>query len=115
MRKIFKFGGIVAESTVFGQANGIAPFFADQPLDGILGMAWPEIAEDGVTPVFQRMWKLHLLDQNLFGVYMTEATHDGDVAGLLTLGGYDETKFTQPIYYQPVRALRMCLVFLFWS
>lgn len=87
----------------------MAPFFADEPFDGILGMAWPEIAEDGVTPVFQRMWKLHLLDQNIFGVYMTEGLHDGDVAGELLLGGYDDTKFTQPIFYQPVRPLGRCL------
>lgn len=102
----FKFGGISVQSTVFGQANGLAAFFADQPLDGILGLAFPEIAEDGVTPVFQRMIRLKLVDQPVFGVYFTEASKDGEVAGLMTLGGYDTTKFTGPITYVPVIPIR---------
>jgi hypothetical protein len=91
----------------------LASFFADEPFDGLLGMAFPEIAEDGVTPVFQRMWKLHLLDQNVFGVYMTEGRKEGDIAGEITLGGFDTAKFNGSISYQTVRPLRKCLVPLF--
>ncbi|KAK6046737.1 eukaryotic aspartyl protease [Cooperia oncophora] len=41
---------LVVKNTVFGQATELAPFFAGQPIDGILGLAFKSIAEAGVTP-----------------------------------------------------------------
>jgi hypothetical protein len=97
------FGGIVAEQTTFGQATVLASFFADQPLDGILGMGWPQIAVDGVTPVVHQMIQNNELDEARFGVWMTEETGgDGTIAGEITLGGIDTTKFTGDITYTRV-------------
>jgi hypothetical protein len=33
----------------------MAEFFLDVPIDGILGLGFPEISSDGVTPVFDNM------------------------------------------------------------
>jgi hypothetical protein len=41
------------EKTTFGQANDLSSYFTDQPLDGILGLAFRSIADDNVQPVFQ--------------------------------------------------------------
>lgn len=38
------------------------------PSDGVLGLAWPSIAEDGVVPPIQNV--LSQLDQPLFTVWL---------------------------------------------
>jgi hypothetical protein len=97
------FGGILADKTTFGQASHLAAFFKQEPFDGILGLGWPQIAADGVTPVVNQMIQKGLLDQPLFGVWMTEKSgDDGSIAGELSLGSIDNTKFTGDITYTPV-------------
>lgn len=49
----------------------MADFFAGYPLDGILGLGFPEISSDSVTPVFDEMWAQGLLAANEFGVYLS--------------------------------------------
>ena len=44
--------------------------FVDDIFDGILGMAWPEIAVDKVTPLFQNMVKQKLVPKPVFGFYL---------------------------------------------
>ncbi|PIO56553.1 hypothetical protein TELCIR_22047, partial [Teladorsagia circumcincta] len=54
-----RFGGsdtkqLVVPGTVFGQASTIADFFAGDPISGILGLGFKELAVEGVNPPFQR-------------------------------------------------------------
>ncbi|KAK5973218.1 Eukaryotic aspartyl protease, partial [Trichostrongylus colubriformis] len=70
-----RFGGkgsnqLVVPNTVFGQATSLAAFFADQPIDGILGLAFKTIAVDGVTPVFINAVNQGLVDQPIFTVFL---------------------------------------------
>lgn len=67
-----QFGGITVKNQTFGQATELATFFAGQPMDGILGMGYPEIAVDGVRPVINTMIDQGLLKEPVFGVYMTK-------------------------------------------
>jgi cathepsin D len=101
-KDVVTFGGITVKNQTFGQATTLAPFFSGQPMDGILGLGYPQIAVDGVEPVVNTMIDQSLLKEPLFGVYMTKTDEDGEVGGSLTLGGIDSTRYEGAISYFPV-------------
>lgn len=88
---------------VFGQAQQIAPFFARQPIDGILGLAWPAISVDHVVPIMQNL--LPSLDMPLFSVWLNRvgATQSGATnGGTFTYGGLDTQHCSSTINYVPL-------------
>ena len=59
------------KNQVFGEATKQpGETFVDAKFDGILGMAWPQIAEDKVVPVFQNMIAQNLVSKSVFGFYL---------------------------------------------
>uniref|UniRef100_A0A7M4E5I8 Embryonic pepsinogen-like n=1 Tax=Crocodylus porosus TaxID=8502 RepID=A0A7M4E5I8_CROPO len=66
--------------------------------DGILGLAYPNIAADGLTPVFDNMISENLVQQHLFSVYLSQQ----QTGSMVTFGGIDESYFTGPINWIPV-------------
>jgi len=56
--------------------------------DGILGLGWPSIAVDGITPVMQKLAAARVIDAYVFGFYLQSDTSQ---TGKLTLGGYDKS------------------------
>ena len=59
------------KNQVFGEAvQQPGETFVDSRFDGILGMAWPSIAEDNVIPVFQNMITQNLVSKGIFGFYL---------------------------------------------
>jgi hypothetical protein len=84
--------GITVTGQVFGQALYMAAFFASTPVDGILGLAFQEIAADGVVPVFDNMMKQGLLAANEFSVYLSNTNNSYNSA--LLLGGTDPQYYT---------------------
>lgn len=61
---------LVIPKVTFGQAVHLADFFAGQPLDGILGLAFPRLAVDNVKPVFQEAIDQKLVDKPIFTVWL---------------------------------------------
>jgi len=57
--------------------------------DGILGLGWPTIAVDGITPVMQKLAEERVIDSYMFGFYLQSDTKK---TGKLTIGGYDKSK-----------------------
>lgn len=49
--------------------------FLDAEFDGILGLAYPSLAVDGVTPVFDNMMAQNLVELPIFSVYMSSYGH----------------------------------------
>jgi len=92
--------GINVKNQIFGEATSLAPFFQDQPIDGILGLAYPAIAEDYVTPVFDNMIKQGLVAKPIFAFYLDSTA--GDTRSEIILGGVDRSLFKGPITYVPV-------------
>ncbi|XP_015676946.1 cathepsin E [Protobothrops mucrosquamatus] len=75
--------------------------FLDAEFDGILGLAYPSLAVDGVTPVFDNMMAQNLVDLPIFSVYMNRNPYSS-IGGELIFGGYDETYFSGNLSWIPV-------------
>ncbi|KAK6044596.1 eukaryotic aspartyl protease, partial [Cooperia oncophora] len=94
---------LVVPGTVFGQASKIADFFAGDPISGILGMGFKQLAVEGVNPPFQRAVDLGLVDKPIFTVFLEHKGEQTNVpGGVYTYGGIDSTNCGPVIDYQPL-------------
>ncbi|NXG43134.1 CATE protein, partial [Psilopogon haemacephalus] len=75
--------------------------FVDAEFDGILGLAYPSLAVDGVTPVFDNMMAQNLVELPLFSVYMS-SNPQAPVGGEVLFGGFDSSHFTGTLNWVPV-------------
>nr|CAA96571.1 parasite pepsinogen [Haemonchus contortus] len=91
---------LVVPGTVFGQAVQIGDPFANNPINGILGLGFRGLAQAGVTPPLQRAIDLKLVDP-IFTVYMKQlgAKAKGQDGGAFTYGGLDSVNCGQEIAY----------------
>jgi hypothetical protein len=94
---------LVIPRTTFGQATSIAAFFADEPLDGILGLAFQSLAVDNVVPPLIEAISQGLLDQPIFTVYlMRDGSAENVRGGVFTYGGLDPQNCDAVRAYQPL-------------
>lgn len=75
--------------------------------DAIIGLAYPSMAEPGLTPFFDTMMHQGLIDNNMFAFYMSMNPLVDDSE--LVFGGYDSTRFEGDLIWHPV------IDKLFWS
>ncbi|NXT65436.1 PEPE protein, partial [Chaetops frenatus] len=90
---------LVDTKQLFGLSSAEpGPFFVSVGFDGILGLGYPNLAADGITPVFDNLLNQSLLQENLFSVYLSR-----EAAGrVLIFGGINGSYFTSPIRWIPV-------------
>jgi cathepsin D len=82
------FGGVDVKDITFGEMTTLSGVsFVAAKFDGILGLAWPAIAVDGVQPVYQTMFEQGLVDDNSFSFYLTQ----NPTGSKLLLGGIDKS------------------------
>ncbi|EGT51351.1 CBN-ASP-1 protein [Caenorhabditis brenneri] len=98
------FGGLTIKTQEFGVATHLAEVFGYQPVDGILGLGWPALAVDKVTPPMQNL--LPQLDAQLFTVWLDRklTISQGGSGGLITYGAIDTTNCDSQITYVPLTA-----------
>uniref|UniRef100_A0A8D0EZX2 cathepsin E n=1 Tax=Strix occidentalis caurina TaxID=311401 RepID=A0A8D0EZX2_STROC len=75
--------------------------FLDAEFDGILGLAYPSLAVDGVTPVFDNMMAQNLVELPMFSVYLS-TNPESSLGGELLFGGFDPSRFTGTLNWVPV-------------
>lgn len=67
-------------------------------------MAYPALAEPGVTPVFDEMIKQNLLVSNVFSFYLSsKQDEDAGLKSDITFGYYDKTKYIGDIHWSPIK------------
>ena len=75
----------MVKSQVFAEITNMANGTSFPNVDGLLGLAWPSVAVDGVTPVFQNMITQGLVNEPVFGFYL-DRDPNSTYGGELTLG-----------------------------
>jgi hypothetical protein len=90
--------GLVATKQAVVAATEYSDTFApaDFPPDGLLGMAFPSLAETHSDPVFQTFIKQRKVAQPIFGFTLL------DNGGELVLGGSDKNAQFTPLHFTPV-------------
>ncbi|GMT35204.1 hypothetical protein PFISCL1PPCAC_26501, partial [Pristionchus fissidentatus] len=94
--------GICADEQPFAEATsepGIT--FVAAKFDGILGMAYPEIAVLGVTPVFHTLVEQKKVPSPVFAFWLNR-NPDSPIGGEITFGGVDEKRYVSPLNWTPV-------------
>ena len=94
-------GGIKVQGQTFGEVTseqGLSFLFAK--MDGIVGMAYPSISADSVTPMFDLMMQQKAVESGVFHFYLSK--DDGSQDSVMLLGGYDEKYFGSPLMWHPV-------------
>jgi cathepsin D len=95
-------GSAVSTAQVFGEvfdASGLGMAYKVGHFDGILGMGWPAISVDNLTPVFQNMIAQGAVPEPVFAFHLG---HKNGQKGELVLGGIDATHFSGDLHYVPL-------------
>ncbi|KAI6226272.1 Peptidase A1 domain-containing protein [Aphelenchoides fujianensis] len=91
--------GLTVADQVFGRGTAVDDPFGYYPLDGVLGLGWPALAEEHVTPPFQDVIKQ--LDAPLFTHHIKPSL--GQPGGQITYGAIDDANCdTSNIVYTPI-------------
>ncbi|ETN79031.1 eukaryotic aspartyl protease [Necator americanus] len=86
-----------------GLAFEVAEFFADHPIEGIFGMSFSGLSNTGAVPIFERAYKLGLVEP-VFTVYLKGGSFEsnGEFGGVYTYGGLDPEHCEDDIHYVPI-------------
>lgn len=96
----FKVGNLEIPKQKFGEIlDESGDVFQAGKFSGILGLAYPEMAAYGLTPVFDSIINDKLLKNNIITFYYT---FDENADGQITLGFIDDTKYSGPLKYYDV-------------
>ncbi|NXK33199.1 CATD protein, partial [Piprites chloris] len=95
-------GDLKIKHQVFGEAvKQPGMTFIAAKFDGILGLAYPRISVDQVTPFFDNIMEQKLVEKNVFSFYLNRDP-SGQPGGELVLGGTDPKYYTGELRWMNV-------------
>lgn len=97
-----EFGSVVIKDQTFAEATkqpGLV--FVAAKFDGILGMGYPQISVEHVTPVFNNMVDQGLVPAAIFSFYLSRDVNS-TTGGEMLLGGSDPDYYVAPFAYSAV-------------
>uniref|UniRef100_A0A8C7C886 Peptidase A1 domain-containing protein n=1 Tax=Neovison vison TaxID=452646 RepID=A0A8C7C886_NEOVI len=95
-------GGLVDESQAFGLSLKEPGSFMEYAVfDGILGLGYPSLGLEGITPVFDNLWKQGLISEELFAFYLTNYGGEGG-GSVVMFGGVDHSYYSGDLNWVPV-------------
>ncbi|XP_053908334.1 cathepsin D-like [Cuculus canorus] len=99
---ILRVSNVSVPAQIFAEAVELPGFaFAAARFDGVLGLAFPDVAAGPARPVFDSMMDQGLFTNNVFSFHLRSGASEGD-GGQLIFGGIDEDLFEGPLHYIPV-------------
>nr|XP_016938877.1 lysosomal aspartic protease [Drosophila suzukii] len=97
------FAGLTVKNQTFGEVTTEqGTNFVDAYFDGILGMGFPILAVDGVTPTFQNMVSQGLIQNPVFSFFLRDNGSVVNYGGELILGGSDPSLYSGGLTYVDV-------------
>lgn len=93
-------GGMIASSQTFGVAQSLSSDWADDPMDGLMGMAYESISQLGVPPFFQTLVKEGVVANPQFSFRL--AASDSGQSSELFLGGSNADHYSGSLEFYPV-------------
>jgi saccharopepsin len=96
-----KIGTLALKKQGFFSAVTTGKAFAYQPMSGIFGLAYPQIAQGKILPPVNQMIQDKLIDEPIFSMWMEDA-NTGATGGQILFGGMDESKLSSELTYTNV-------------
>ncbi|CAG9840533.1 unnamed protein product [Diabrotica balteata] len=94
-------GGLPVKNQIFAEATDeTSQSFVTSTFDGILGLAYPQLSDQNIPPVFQNLIDQGVVDKPVFSFYLSQEAN-GD-KGELLLGGSDSKYYKGDFAYSPV-------------
>lgn len=91
-------GDVEIDHQIFAEAtNTPGMAFMLGKFDGILGMGWPSISVNKITPPMQNAIKQGKIEKGVFSFYLPMTA---DKFGELDIGGIDKKKYSGDLFYQ---------------
>jgi len=98
-------GDLSIPGVTFGQAVTLDKVWADDPLDGVLGLAFRSISVDNVEPAINQAVDEDLLDDPIFTVWLkNENSQEKKLDGTITFGDIDGDNCGFIMAYEPLTA-----------
>ncbi|CAG9840535.1 unnamed protein product [Diabrotica balteata] len=94
-------GGLAVKNQIFAEATDeTSQSFVTSTFDGILGLAYPQLSEAKIPPVFQNLISQGVVDKPVFSFYLSQSANNDK--GELLLGGSDSKYYKGDFAYSPV-------------
>lgn len=82
----------------FGLSNVVSSDFVNFPIDGIMGLGFPEASQQGASTIMDVLVHDKLINSKVFSVALSRAS-DGLKDGVIHFGAVDKSYYTGPMTY----------------